>query len=142
MTRRLPRRSRKKSAQIDSTKIGKLVRLLGSDRPGEVVAAAAALKRALAASGRDLHDLAATVESGLRQEPPTPRAWGPAAPAADNWQSMAWFCHHHRHRLPEHHRQFVEDLLLGQGDAFDCGQVCIWAITELRSLVAIVQAAR
>jgi len=37
--------------------IEKFLLLLGSDKPGEVVAAAAALCRALKSEGRDLHDL-------------------------------------------------------------------------------------
>jgi hypothetical protein len=37
--------------------IGKFLLLLGSDKPGEVVAAAAALCRTLKSEGRDLHDL-------------------------------------------------------------------------------------
>ena len=43
-------------------RLGQFVRLLGSDHPGEVVAAAAALRRALAGVGADLHDLAGTIE--------------------------------------------------------------------------------
>lgn len=38
-------------------RIEKFLLLLASDKPGEVVAAAAALCRALKAEGRDLHDL-------------------------------------------------------------------------------------
>jgi hypothetical protein len=37
--------------------VEKFLLLLGSDKPGEVVAAAAALCRALKSEGRDLHDL-------------------------------------------------------------------------------------
>ncbi|RYC29300.1 hypothetical protein D3273_24630 [Lichenibacterium minor] len=38
-------------------RLGKFVRLLASDQPGDVVAAATAIKRALAAHGADLNDL-------------------------------------------------------------------------------------
>ena len=38
-------------------RLGQFVRLLASDQPGEVVAAAAALRRALAGVGADLNDL-------------------------------------------------------------------------------------
>lgn len=41
--------------------------MLGSDRDGEVVAAAAALRRTLAGAGLDLHDLAAAVERPTAQ---------------------------------------------------------------------------
>ena len=137
----------KRAPKIDHTKIGKLLRLLASDRPGEVVAAAGALKRTLEAGGLDLHDLAAAAERGLCQ-PPVERqqrhltSWAPPLPSSDDWQGMCWYLHFNRDQLRKEQREFVADMLLGQGDAFDCGRVCIWAITELRSLVAIVQAAR
>lgn len=43
-------------------RLGQFIRLLASDQPGEVVAAASALRRALAGVGADLHDLAGTIE--------------------------------------------------------------------------------
>ena len=39
------------------------IRLLASDQPGEVFAAAKAMQRLLARSGKDFHDLAAAVEN-------------------------------------------------------------------------------
>lgn len=141
-TQKLPRRSRvkKSAAEVDVGKVGKLIRLLASDKPGEVVAAASALQRTLQASGRDLHDIADIVEAGLRPAQPRQLS-GPPAPNLDDWGSMAWWCHHHRHRLPVHQRELVEDLLLGRGDGFDDGQICSWAVQELRALVARVRAA-
>jgi hypothetical protein len=47
-------------------KLAKLLPLLGSDRDGEVLGAARAVKRTLASAGCDLHDLAASV---TRPEP-------------------------------------------------------------------------
>ena len=44
------------------TKLGKLIRLLGSDKPGEVVAAADAINRSLRSAGMDIHQLAEAVE--------------------------------------------------------------------------------
>jgi len=52
------------SAQV-LIKVGKLVRLLGSDQPGELVAAVQALRRTLESAGSDLHNLAASIERGL-----------------------------------------------------------------------------
>lgn len=46
--------------------IGALVRLLGSNRPGEVMAAASALVRTLGDAGADLHVLADAVGRGLQ----------------------------------------------------------------------------
>jgi len=47
---------------VVAPRIGQLIRLLGSDQDGEVVAAARALSRTLASVGADFHDLANTVE--------------------------------------------------------------------------------
>ncbi len=133
---KLPRRSRKKSTEIDPSKIGKLIRLLSSDKPGEVAAAAAALTRLLQAGGRDWHDVADLVEAGLRPEQPRnlpERTWGPPSPRADDWQSMCWFAFHHRFDLRPCDREFIEDCLLGR---FDDGVVTEWHLQELRRIVA------
>lgn len=135
---KLPRRTRtKKQPDVDLSKIGKLLRLLGSDRPGEVVATAAALQRTLAAAGLDLHALADAVEAGLK---PAPRraSWGPPVPDLGNWSSMAWYAHFHRHRLQRHSREFVEDTLLGRG--FCDGQVTREQLARLRAVVASLRA--
>lgn len=36
--------------------------------------------------------------------------------------------------------EFVADMLLGQGDGFDCGRICSWAIADLRSMIGHVRA--
>jgi hypothetical protein len=45
-------------------KLGKLLRLLSSDKPGEIIAAAFAINRTLQAEKLDIHDLAKVVETG------------------------------------------------------------------------------
>jgi hypothetical protein len=50
--------------------IGKLLRLLASDKPGELVASAHALRRVLSSAELDLHDLANVVEFAARREAP------------------------------------------------------------------------
>ena len=58
------------SALLDvAPKLEKLIPLLGSDKDGEVVAAAAAITRTLKQAGADCHDVAAAV---ARTEPPGP----------------------------------------------------------------------
>jgi hypothetical protein len=47
---------------VVAPRIGQLIRLLGSDRDGEVIAAARALGRTLASVGEDFHTLADTIE--------------------------------------------------------------------------------
>jgi hypothetical protein len=62
-------------------RIGQLIRMLSSDQPGEVTAAAQAINRQLASQGIDIHELARVVETGLhlpvpadqpRRRPPAP----------------------------------------------------------------------
>jgi hypothetical protein len=50
--------------------IAKLLRLLASDKPGEVAASAQALRRVLGSAKLDLHDLANVVEFSARREIP------------------------------------------------------------------------
>ena len=85
---------------VVAPRIGQLIRLLGSDRDGEVVAAARALGRTLTSVGADFHTLADTIER--------------SAPAAHRG------CHDHRAmarwilnsgaRLSEKERGFVSDI--------------------------------
>ena len=132
---KLPCRSRAKKKQIDVDvdRIAKLVRLLGSDKAGEVVAAVGALKRTLAAGGLDLHDLADAVEVGLRPAPKE-RVLGPPDPALDDWAGMCWFLHFHRNQLQKHQRERVADMLLGTG--FPEGRCTPAHLIELRRLVS------
>ena len=65
-------------------KLTKLVLLLGSDKPGEVVAAAAAIGRTLHAGGADWHDLAEVI-SRPGPEPTRP----PAHSRLRRWQDIA-----------------------------------------------------
>jgi hypothetical protein len=45
------------------SRIGKLIRLLESDKPGEAIGAVHAIRRTLAGAGLDLHDLAHVIET-------------------------------------------------------------------------------
>jgi hypothetical protein len=142
LTRRT-RTKRQRGPKIDHTKIGKLVRLLASDKAGEVVATADALKRTLEAGGLDLHDLADIVEAGLRRpaerQQHHPTSWAPPLPSTDSWQDLAWYCHFHRDQLRGQDRERVADYLLGQ--AFnDTGGRCLnWHLEELRGMVASIR---
>jgi hypothetical protein len=74
-------------------RIAKLIRMLfSSDKTGEVVAAASAIKRVLAAEGSDFHALADTLcrhQPPRREEPPRqPRP----PPREDDWHGMACEC--------------------------------------------------
>jgi len=79
--------------------VAKLVRLLGSDNDGEVVACVAALRRVLHGAGLDLHDLARAVEVPIRvlsYRPPSyqPRSYY-AEPSVNpdlRWRDMVTLC--------------------------------------------------
>ena len=55
-----------------SRRIGQFIRLLGSDQPGEVSAAAHAPNRTLISAGLDLYKLADAVETQLSSDKPAP----------------------------------------------------------------------
>ena len=91
-------------------RIGQLLRLmLASDNTGEIVAAAAALRRALAAAGLDYHALVAAIEIGMVDAPV------PLVPADDDseedWRSIARFCHAHGDALSAREAEFVRNIL-------------------------------
>jgi hypothetical protein len=86
-----------------TARIGKLIRLLSSDRPGEVVAAAGAINRALQAAGLDIHRLAEVIERSPLDDPGQ-------MPDADGWRAMRRFCAERAARLSAREQQFIADL--------------------------------
>jgi hypothetical protein len=97
-------------ASSAASRIGQLGRLLGSDRSGEVVAAAAAIKRTLFVAGTDIHHLADIAESGLQSAP----SIAPQLPPADDLDisvaAMIRLCINSTARLSERERNFVANL--------------------------------
>jgi len=94
-------------ASSTAGRLGQLVRLLASNRPGEVVAAAAGICRTLAHVGADIHVLADAVERGLQQ--PMPGLLPP--PLNDNnVEAVAQFCVQYAFRLGERERKFVQSI--------------------------------
>jgi hypothetical protein len=116
-------------------KLGDLIRRMGSPHEGEVTASALALRRALAASGRDFHYIAELVEiggngklskdemkliydhgydagydaglkEGEKRNVPTFRRVD-----SSGAYEMAQYCWERRHRLPPRHRAFIEDMI-------------------------------
>jgi hypothetical protein len=129
--------------KLDTKKVGKLVRLLSSDRDGEVIAAVAAIKRALDIADLDLHDLARAVADGFEKPKPQKRApakWSPPAPDIEFWESMAWWSHYNRKHLSTSDRDYVHDVLLGRH--FDCGRADASMMRRLRNIVAKIEAAK
>jgi hypothetical protein len=97
-------------------RLGKFVRLLSSDKDGEVVAAARAIMRTLAGEGLDIHALAdslalaqeAAAEHYLRGLPAGRRE---ARNAEPTWHEIATECAEHLDRLREHEQKFVRDMV-------------------------------
>lgn len=92
-----------------SAKLSKLIPLLGSDKPGEVVATAAAIQRTLRSVGLDWHDLSASLtllDSPVQGPPYTSQ---PDAEPAD-WQSAYAACLRQPHRFTERELDFLRQL--------------------------------
>ena len=97
-------------------RLGALIRLLASDKPGEVNAAAAAIVRTLRSAGGDIHLLAAHVEgaeppaaaysAGAGRPRPDNRDFHPAGDAPD-WAAIAGFCRQREQCLNARERDFI-----------------------------------
>jgi hypothetical protein len=136
----LPRRITQKAPAIDVRKLTKLMRLLGTDKDGELLAAVAAIGRVLLASDMGFSDLADVVEAGFKPKRQQPTRWTPPAPDPDYWESLAWYAHFHRQHLATSDRDYVHDVLLGHH--FDCGRADASMMWRLRNIVAKIEAAR
>jgi hypothetical protein len=82
-------------------RIGQLVRMLGSDQSGEVIAAASAIKRTLRAAGVDMHAFADAAELALTS---------PLVPADDDTVALIRLCLDREDDLNDRERQFIHDL--------------------------------
>jgi hypothetical protein len=88
-------------------RVGQLIRLLASDRDGEVVAAARALKRTLTSAGQDFHSLADSLERS--SAPAVSVHYEYTAPRAD--AAARWLSTHHMARLTPKEQAFVRDMV-------------------------------
>src|SRR5262249_43821363 len=103
-------------------KLKPLLLLLSSDQSGEVVAAAAAIKRALKTANLDFHDLVANLTS----PPPAARTRQNGTSGSDdddpdndisgNWRLMRDHCWRHEQRLRERERDFIQTLNRWRGE--------------------------
>jgi hypothetical protein len=105
---------------VVAPRIGQLIRLLGSDQDGEVVAAARALGRLLASVGEDFHTLADTIER--------------SAPAAhhgcDDHRAMARWLLNSGARLSPKEWAFVANMANRFGSLSDRQEAWLQAIFE------------
>jgi hypothetical protein len=95
------------------TKLGKLIRLLGSDKPGEVVAAANAINRSLQSAGMDIHRLADAVAS----VPLGPQRSPDSSDADDQsrWRDIRNFCADRAEFLTKRELQFIASMANWRG---------------------------
>jgi len=111
-------------------RIADVIRLLASDKDGDVIAAACALKRVLASAGTDIHGLAHGIENlGKNAEvskEQMKQIWEAAVQHTENrlhgaddfisadgkptWQSVALFCQRNKNRLRPQTHEFVDKM--------------------------------
>jgi hypothetical protein len=90
-------------------RLGKLLRMLSSDKDGEVLAATAAIKRTLAAEGSDIHALADSLCRPQPQSRGEPRR--PPPKDDPDWHAIASECEAHSGRLTEREQEFISDMV-------------------------------
>jgi hypothetical protein len=95
-------------------KLGKLVLLLSSDRPGEVAGAASAIGRVLRDNGADWHALAERIVApSMGQEPPRSDE---CDCYPDNWHATREECLHRADALRPREHEFLVSLGRWSGD--------------------------
>lgn len=91
-------------------KLGKLIRLLASDRDGEALAAARGIGRTLEAAGLDFHALADVIDKNRSLDLPRCRA-EPAADMPQTPAEVARWCLNSGGRLTAKERDFLSSML-------------------------------
>lgn len=86
-----------------------LIPMLGSDKDGEVVASVRQIAKALAADGKDFHDLVKVV-SGEPTVIYKTAFRAPPEPPKSDWVEMADFCARFERSLSEREAEFVRDM--------------------------------
>jgi hypothetical protein len=109
-------------------KIADRVRMLVTDKPGDILAAVNALKTILASAGTDIYGLAHAIENlGKSTEvskDQMKKIWDAAVQHTENrlhgtddfastdgkptWQSVALYCQRNKHRLDAKHYDFID----------------------------------
>lgn len=100
---------------IDTERLQKLLLMLSSDQPGEVVAAAQAIKRALKAAGADWHYLANRLTTGPKPHKADHRARRPDT-WPDDWHVMHDYCLDREAQLRSREQDFINSLCEWRGD--------------------------
>jgi hypothetical protein len=96
---------------VDQEKLAKLLLMLSSDQPGEVVSAARAIGRTLQGAGSNGHDFAARLlptRLGARERPDDDS--NPFGPGPNRWRGMHKFCRERDAQLRPRERDFIKSL--------------------------------
>jgi len=111
-------------------RIASIVRLFASDKDGDIIAAAHALRRTLESAGTDINGLAHGIENlGKSAEVSKERMkqiWDAAVQHTENrlhgaddfidssgkptWEAVALFCQRNKQRLDTRHHPFIDDM--------------------------------
>ena len=110
-----------------SERLAKLVMMLSSDQPGEVVSAARAIGRALRTVGQDWHALAARLSTPTKAR--TGRQARHDERGAD-WWAMREYCLQHDTLLRPREREFVVNLGTWRGELTEKQLAWLVAIYE------------
>jgi hypothetical protein len=87
---------------VVAPRLGQLIRLLASDKDGEVLATVYALRRVLSNAGLDLHDLADNITTvALAKREAEPRPDGPRPHCLSRCRGQAALQPPERSRLPQ-----------------------------------------
>ena len=105
---------------IVAPRLGQLIRLLSSDRDGEVVAAARALGRTLRSVGADFHVLAAAIETPAIERRGRPGDWA---------DTIGWL-NANSHRLRVKERAFVRSMPTWDGEPTERQRAWLEALVE------------
>jgi hypothetical protein len=92
-------------------RLGKLVRMLSSDKPGEVVAATEAIKRTLATEGFDIHSLADALCQPASEAKPREAETADDPARTTDWHAVACACAEREVLLSAREREFVLDMV-------------------------------
>jgi hypothetical protein len=108
-------------------RLGKLIRLLASDKPGEVVAAAAAIDRSLRSAGLDIHRLADVVDRSALDSQSAPDH---SQTAETDWHEIRDWCAVRADRLSARERQFIDSMTHWRGQPTEKQMTWLVAIEQ------------
>jgi methionine synthase II (cobalamin-independent) len=106
------------------------VRLLASNRDGEVLAAARALARILRSVGSDFHDLAALIESAEPAAGERPYSDPRESPYSSTRDTAEWLLAECEDRLSEKEKAFLRHMCRWRGEPTERQQAWFDAIVE------------